>query len=377
MQSGLAVIAIAGSAVILAPWIAEPVVERGPEADLPTHIQQVQAGAFSPDGMTFATCGLDKTVRLWNVMSAHDGALDAPVVLPDDAVSYSVAFSPDGSLIGTVGAKALTIWKNTAGKYELLSQARTARSSCLAFSPDGKTIAVGSDDGGVTLHESRTAKERMVLFSHANAVRSLAFSPDGHYLVSAGQDSLIVLWDADRGILIRPLLKGAANPNHVVAFSPDGGTIAVGEHGSMPTEILLIDVGTGAVRERLAGHSQGVRALAFAPNGRVLASAGVDHGVKLWNLAEGKERITFSNDVGSVSSLQFMEEGAWLLFAGDGVPITAQRSATPGVPVVSMLPLRRSHGMAVTSGGLDTESGTAGAVVSPARLPRKPAAAAL
>ena len=84
-----------------------------------------------------------------------------------------------------------------------------------------------------------------VLSGHADVVRSLAFSPDGSRLISTGQDRLVMLWDAIRGVAIRPLGEPGPNPVQFGAFSPDGTTVALGEAGGVPLDITLFDAETG------------------------------------------------------------------------------------------------------------------------------------
>ena len=294
-------------------------------------------------------------MRLWDVNKLKNSPNAEPVILTDDTVTYSVAFSPDGSLLGGVGAGSLTIWSTKTGQPTRVLQTPTGPSSCLAFSPDGRTLAIGGDDGDLCLHDIATATKRAVLRGHSNAVRSLSFSRDGRFLVSAAQDSLIMLWDVERGVSIRALLEGSSNPNHVVAFAPDGGSVAVGEIGGGPTDVLVIDPKDGAIRKRLRGHKQGVCALAFSPEGRTLATAGNDHSVKVWNLADCTEQTTFSNDLGSVNSLSFSTDGAWLAFAGDGLAIKVWDRTGTKSPRLGFLPLTQPDGMSVTIGNSDEQ----------------------
>jgi WD40 repeat protein len=195
----------------------------------------------------------------------------------------------------------------------------TETTRCLSFSTDGRTLATGSDDGVVRLWDIPSVEERVALRGHGNAVRSVAFSPDGRRLVSSAQDALIILWDTDRGIPIRSLLEGSANPVRIVGLSPNGRDLAVGEIGSYPTEVKVIDLGTGATRTRLTGHSDGVNAVAFSPDGLTLATAGMERGIKLWDLVTGKEMSTLDSGVGFVKSLAFSRDGAWLACAGETI----------------------------------------------------------
>jgi WD40 repeat protein len=187
---------------------------------------------------------------------------------------------------------------------------------CVAFSPDGRTLALGSDHGTIHLCDVSSGAERAVIRAHADVVRSIAFSPDGSRLVSSGQDRGINLWDATEGSLIRSLGFAGQNPVQIVAFAPDGRSIAVGEVTDHPQDVVLVDTETAEIRMRFTGHRNGVNALAFAPNGHTLATAGVDRCIKLWNLRDGVEQVSLKDGVGTVKSLSFSIDGAWLAFAG-------------------------------------------------------------
>jgi WD40 repeat protein len=97
----------------------------------------------------------------------------------------------------------------------------------------------------------------------------------------------------------------------------------------------------------------------------------------LWNLSEGKEKSTLTNDVGSVSSLSFSHDGAWLAFAGDGVTIKAWDRTHPGAPRLDLVRLPNTDGMAVTIDGSYGEPTASGLNLVPVRLPRRPAASTL
>ena len=88
-------------------------------------------------------------------------------------------------------------------------------------------------------------------------MRSVAFSPDGSRLVSSGQDREILLWNATTGARIRSLGRPGTNPVQLVAFSPLGNDVAVGEISGSPQDIFSSILETGDIRSRLAGHDSG------------------------------------------------------------------------------------------------------------------------
>ena len=276
----------------------------------------IESVAFSPDGKILATCGCDNSVSFWDVSRLGDGPSAEPFSLPHKSIRYAVAFSPDGNFIATAGRDSIAIWSSKSGQYTAVLEEETQTCRCLAFSPDGSTLALGMEDGSIRLWDMPGCHERTIVSAHKSVVRSLAFSADSRQLVSSGQDMTIMLTDTINGVSIRPLERGRSgfNPVLLVAFSPDGHTVAVGEVGVEPQDVTLLDAESGKVVASLTGHQTGVHALAFSPDGRILATAAIDSCIKLWDTTEGKELTTFYSGANLVKSMAFSSDGAWLAF---------------------------------------------------------------
>jgi WD40 repeat protein len=314
----MSVILVAGLASIFSESLSGPSVDTDGSVAIRGETQPVEGVAFSPDGKTLASCGWDSTVRLWDVSRLNEGAQSEPVILPHDSVRYAIAFSADGTLLAAAGYKSLTIWTCATGRYMPLVEEVNETSRCLAFSAEGRTLAVGTDNGSIRLLEMPGGHERAVLRGHDCIVRSVAFSADARRLVSTSESRSIMLWDAKEGIAVGPLQLGRQGYNRVLfaAFSGDSRHVAVGEASSSAEDITLLDSETGEVCNRLSGHESGIQALAFSPDGRTLATAGQDRSIKLWDWAKTKPPITLNDGVGLVKSLAFSYDGNLLAFAG-------------------------------------------------------------
>ncbi|HEY8204049.1 MAG TPA: caspase family protein [Pyrinomonadaceae bacterium] len=283
------------------------------------HTDRVRAIAFSPDGRVLASGSSDQTVKLWEVAT---GALLRPLTGHTERVE-SVSFSSDGRLLASAGGdKTVRVWDVETGSVVRTFSDSTALFRAVVFSPDGRMVAAAADEK-IILFETNSGTVIRKIDPQSGWIHSLAFSPDGSRLVSGSQS--IKLWDVTNGKLVRefPLSNEVARS---VAFSPDGKRLAAASSAggpgfkATPGAVNIWETDSGKLLHRLQGHAAGVLSVTFSSDGQMLASAGEDKGIRLWDAGSGvllRTLLGHGGRFGWVYAVRFSPGGELLASAGE------------------------------------------------------------
>ena len=238
----------------------------------------------------------------------------------------ALAFSPDGKLLlsgGGQGDDSVYLWDLETGKRRLRLPVERPVAS-VAFSPDGMQIAASCGFFGVESEKrvrvwDASSGRELHRLNLGNSAYGLNFSPDGRVLGINAPNDKVLLWE-----LGKPprRLEGQKGEGHELVFSPDGKRVATGvTEWPNPEDfkrkvfvIRLWDVATGKVVHALRGHEESIRALAFSPDGKRLASGGWEktNTVRLWDVASGKELPALQKREGDTRALRFSADGLTL-----------------------------------------------------------------
>ncbi len=332
------------------------------------HEKDVQAVAWSPDGATIASGGMDKTIRLWNpttgdqtaVLRGHEGWILGLAFSPDsrwlgaaggawpndpdarpevklwdyrkhrEVRAYSgvegwransVAFSPDGRMIAAGDLSGAHLWdvatgrklRNLKGVTRYDTRVEDAEVENVVFAPDGRTIATCEPDGLVALWDLATGKSLQILRGHHGQVVGLAFSPDGHRVATGSWDSTIRFWDPVTG-RETGLLRGHHNRVSSVQFDRTGGRLlSSGEDGV----VKVWDVSLASDPPILEGHNGWASSAGFRPGGLVAATGGSSV-IHFWDPATGR-RLGTINDPhpAGVVAVAYSPDGRFLASTGE------------------------------------------------------------
>ncbi|KAH7410403.1 WD40-repeat-containing domain protein [Phaeosphaeria sp. MPI-PUGE-AT-0046c] len=311
-----------------------------PTINLRGHKKPVSIVRFSPDGRYIASGSADCTIKLW---SSSTGLLEHTLEGHLAGIS-ALTWSPDSRILASGSDdKSIRLWDPSTGLAHptpLLGHHNYVYSLC--FSPKGNMLVSGSYDEAVFLWDVRAARVMRSLPAHSDPVSSVDFVRDGTLIVSCSHDGLIRVWDTATGQCLRTIVHEDNAPVTCVRFSPNGkyilawtldncmrlwnyiegkgkcvktyqghtnkqyslsgafGTYGVGSDaggqgestqyafiasGSEDGTIVLWDVSSKNILQRLEGHVDVVLTVDTHPTEKMIASAGLDRTIRIWRAA--------------------------------------------------------------------------------------------
>lgn len=191
----------------------------------------------------------------------------------------------------------------------------------VALSPDGDLVAAAGSNGIVALFNANSGELLTRWQGHADSVWQMAFHPSEPWLLTAGQDGRILFWAYPEARKLREW--DAQRPLRAIAFSPDGMLLAGGgigpQEGGETHQITVWDVETGNIRSILPGHADriSIGGLAFSPDGALLASASRGATAKIWDIRTGEVQHTLEGHLKGLNALAFHREGRFLATSSD------------------------------------------------------------
>jgi len=354
-----------GAIVNLAAPRRGPVVALGQDAAVvlvdPDSRQQIarlegddasNAVAISADGTALVSANRDGRLRLWRVSSGArevrlQGAADFPggtaiavsavggrVAVGDAAGHVSiwdvararvtdgmdllkgpvtgVAFSRDGRFLAVSGQEENGYLFELAHGDRAALPGHSDLVDCVAFSPDGNTVATGSLDGTVRLFSvPGGAPKRVVSATGMGPVLTVTYSADGALLAAAGEDRAIRIWELKTGRLLHRI-DGSPEAVLAIAFSPHGSILA---SAGRDQAVRTWRVSNGKSRSVWLGHGARVWSIAFAPDGETLASASMDGTIRFWDVATGRQVAQLERQP-EARAIAFTPEGQLLVSTG-------------------------------------------------------------
>ncbi len=273
----------------------------------------VMTVAYSPDGKVLASGGQERSILLWDTTTwTSRGPLGK---FGGDVVSFS--FSPDGMRLASVtsaaDSSAIRLWDVANAELAKVLGGPNPGMWGVAYSPDGRTVACGGWDRAVHLFDVASGEEERAIPNVVSKyLRALAISPDGK-LIATGGSGPTRLWDAATGQEVVPqhTLPAELCPS----FLPPKGDLLAG-WSYAAGRVIVCEIPDGQVRATWRAQPGYIEGLAVSPDGRFIASLGREGAVHLWSVADQTKVATLQGHNGTVYFAAFAPDGKHLATAG-------------------------------------------------------------
>jgi WD40 repeat protein len=283
---------------------------------LPARVGSFTSLSFSQDARLLGTANTDEGLQVWDVTTGKPLRTWKD---QDPGARPRGVLRPDGKQVASVCGQSVKFWDAATGKLQRAVHYQPEHwminnsVECLAYSPDGALLAVGTGYGHIVVWRSHSGELAWVSKAHHNGVvTAVAFGPDGRSLLSTGSDRTVRRWDLTTPTPSFSSWTGPESGVREVAFRSDGKRFLTAGWDRL---IRLWDAGTGRPLAVWCGHEKTIRGVAYSPDGRRFASVSDGSVLKVWDAAAPADVWPAHLNAEGLSDLAYSPDGKLLALA--------------------------------------------------------------